>query len=153
MLLFFQHFFFLFFWGHLAETAWSHQHKPKWAYGWNVTFTRCWSWDMVIVLISRSFTRSHCWESFRCSWWSPRGTNKLCPIFLSHACGHTSASAASPLHLPRHTAFCVHHLSVSCHWERQFCMLHSKSEHTHRNIQILCYLILIIWYNLDWNKN
>lgn len=63
--------------------------------------------DMVIVLISRSFTRSECWGSFHCSW-SPRGTNKPSPIFLSHACGHTSASRGSLLAFSRCAAFCVH---------------------------------------------
>lgn len=62
--------------GELAETAWSHQHKPKRAFVWDVTFTPCYSWEMVTALISRSFTRNQCWETFPCSWWASRGTIK-----------------------------------------------------------------------------
>lgn len=106
---------------------------------------------MVIALISRSFTRNRCWESFHCHWRSRGGTNKLPPIFLSHTRRHLCAPTASPLDPPGSTSHPPCELSLA----KRLCfsMLHSKSEYTHGNTQVSCYLKLHMGCNLDWNKN
>jgi len=86
--------------GDLAETAWSHQRKPKWAFVWDVTFAPCYWREMVRALVSRSFTRNRCWETFPCSW---QGTNKGPPSRSAPPCSHPCAPTAAPAALPAAT--------------------------------------------------
>lgn len=88
--------------GELAETAWSHQHKPKWAFMWDVTFTPCYSWEMVTALISRSFSRNQCWETLPWSWWAPSRTIKdphlALPLQQPPVCLHSCSCSAASAH-------------------------------------------------------
>lgn len=135
-----------------VETAWNPQQKPKWAYERNATFAPCQSWDMVIVLISRRFTRSQCWEIFH-----SLGEVKVEQInylpYSSLMLVDTHLHVQPLLWASRSVLFSVYYTyPVNCHRERQFCVSHSKSKYSHRNIQILCYLIWYTWFNLNRNK-